>query len=199
MRKGVISAILDFKSFLLSITAKHYQKSVFNKSSGLILLFLLLFVSCRQKPLPNQAMIDLLKIAEKNDFNRQNVFSPEATMKYCNSLLNNVPDNETRTKALSSKADALMKLGQESKAIDILLDLLKNVWDYDNDGWPDILVCGYEFSQSFSYYAAAEVIQMPVGNAAKSFLFRNNHDGTFYLILYFVELPRLTSVSLFLS
>jgi len=52
-------------------------------------------------------------------------------------------------------------------------------WDYDNDGWPDILVCGYEFTQSLSYYAAAESIQQPVGNAGKIFLFHNKHDGTF--------------------
>jgi hypothetical protein len=52
-------------------------------------------------------------------------------------------------------------------------------WDYDNDGWLDILVCGYEFTQSLSYYAAAEATQLPIGNAGKVFLFRNNHDGTF--------------------
>ncbi|HTR29569.1 MAG TPA: CRTAC1 family protein [Puia sp.] len=52
-------------------------------------------------------------------------------------------------------------------------------WDYDNDGWLDILVCGYEFNQSLSYYAGAEAVQLPVGNAGKVFLFRNNHDGTF--------------------
>jgi len=52
-------------------------------------------------------------------------------------------------------------------------------WDYDNDGWLDILVCGYEFTQSLSYYAGAEAVQLPVGNAGKVFLFRNKHDGTF--------------------
>jgi hypothetical protein len=52
-------------------------------------------------------------------------------------------------------------------------------WDYDNDGWLDILVCGYEFTESLSYYAAAEAVQAPVGNAGKVFLFRNKHDGTF--------------------
>jgi hypothetical protein len=52
-------------------------------------------------------------------------------------------------------------------------------WDYDNDGWLDILVCGYEFTQSLSYYAAAEAVQLPIGNAGKVFLFRNKHDGTF--------------------
>jgi hypothetical protein len=52
-------------------------------------------------------------------------------------------------------------------------------WDYDNDGWLDILVCGYEFNQSLSYYAGAEAVQLPVGNAGKVILFRNKHDGTF--------------------
>ncbi|MDP4247145.1 MAG: CRTAC1 family protein [Bacteroidota bacterium] len=52
-------------------------------------------------------------------------------------------------------------------------------WDYDNDGWLDILVCGYEFTQSLSYYAGAEANHSPVGNAGKVFLFRNKHDGTF--------------------
>ena len=52
-------------------------------------------------------------------------------------------------------------------------------WDYDNDGWLDILVCGYEFTGSLAYYAAAEAIHAPVDNAGKVFLFRNKHDGTF--------------------
>ena len=52
-------------------------------------------------------------------------------------------------------------------------------WDYDNDGWLDILVCGYEFHKSLSWYAAAEALNMPTGNSGKIFLFRNNHNGTF--------------------
>ncbi len=52
-------------------------------------------------------------------------------------------------------------------------------WDYDNDGWLDILVCGYEFTGSLAGYAAAEAINAPVNNAGKVFLFRNKHDGTF--------------------
>ncbi|MDP4256358.1 MAG: CRTAC1 family protein, partial [Bacteroidota bacterium] len=39
--------------------------------------------------------------------------------------------------------------------------------------------CGYEFTQSLSYYAGAEANHSPVGNAGKVFLFRNKHDGTF--------------------
>ena len=52
-------------------------------------------------------------------------------------------------------------------------------WDYDNDGWLDILVCGYEFNGSLAMYAAAEAVNAPVNNAGKVFLFRNKHDGTF--------------------
>lgn len=52
-------------------------------------------------------------------------------------------------------------------------------WDYDNDGWLDILVCGYEFTGSLAAYAAAEASNAAVNNAGKVFLFRNKHDGTF--------------------
>jgi len=52
-------------------------------------------------------------------------------------------------------------------------------WDYDNDGWLDILVCGYEFYEPLAYYAGAEAVNSAVGNSGKVFLFRNKHDGTF--------------------
>ncbi|AEV99809.1 hypothetical protein A4D02_26015 [Niastella koreensis] len=52
-------------------------------------------------------------------------------------------------------------------------------WDYDNDGWPDILVCGYEFSRSLAWYAAAEALHANPGNSGHIFLFHNKHDGTF--------------------
>lgn len=52
-------------------------------------------------------------------------------------------------------------------------------WDYDNDGWLDILVCGYEFNRSLAWYAAKEALGEDAGNSGKTFLFRNNHDGTF--------------------
>ncbi|MEI9909476.1 MAG: VCBS repeat-containing protein [Bacteroidota bacterium] len=52
-------------------------------------------------------------------------------------------------------------------------------WDYDNDGWLDILVCGYEFEGSLAPYFAAEALNIPADNSGKVFLFRNNHNGTF--------------------
>ncbi len=52
-------------------------------------------------------------------------------------------------------------------------------WDYDNDGWQDILVTGYEFSKSLSWYAAMEAMRKTTGNSGHIFLFRNKRDGTF--------------------
>lgn len=52
-------------------------------------------------------------------------------------------------------------------------------FDYDNDGWLDILVCSYEFNRSLAWYAAAEALHQPLGNSGKIILFRNKHDGTF--------------------
>lgn len=52
-------------------------------------------------------------------------------------------------------------------------------WDYDNDGWLDILASGYEFTKSLSWYAAQEALHKPLGGTGHIFLFRNKHDGTF--------------------
>lgn len=52
-------------------------------------------------------------------------------------------------------------------------------FDYDNDGWLDLLVCSYDSKGSLAGYAAAEALHMPVGDAAKQYLFRNKQDGTF--------------------
>lgn len=52
-------------------------------------------------------------------------------------------------------------------------------WDYDNDGWLDILVCGYEFDGSLSPYTASQALNIPVGKSGKVFLFRNDQNGSF--------------------
>jgi tetratricopeptide (TPR) repeat protein len=52
-------------------------------------------------------------------------------------------------------------------------------WDYDNDGWPDIFVCGYAYSSTLATTAAAEALSKPLGEVSKMYLYRNNHDGTF--------------------
>jgi hypothetical protein len=53
-------------------------------------------------------------------------------------------------------------------------------YDYNNDGWPDIMVADYNFQgKSLGYFAAAEGLGKPVSKAGNVFLYRNNHDGTF--------------------
>jgi hypothetical protein len=54
-------------------------------------------------------------------------------------------------------------------------------FDYDNDGWLDILICGYEFRQSLAYYAAVEATgsKLVEGNSGKIIVYRNKQDGTF--------------------
>lgn len=52
-------------------------------------------------------------------------------------------------------------------------------FDYDNDGWPDILLGSYNFSNTLGYYAALEALGTPVADDGNIFLFRNNRDGTF--------------------
>ncbi|HLA53881.1 MAG TPA: CRTAC1 family protein [Flavitalea sp.] len=52
-------------------------------------------------------------------------------------------------------------------------------FDYDNDGWLDIMVCGYEFERALSHYAAMEAMGQDIGKSGKQILFRNKHDGTF--------------------
>jgi hypothetical protein len=69
-------------------------------------------------------MIDLLKTAEKNYQNPENVFSPEAVVKYTDSVINNSSGEDLITKARYQKANAFLELGEEQKAIDIYNDLL---------------------------------------------------------------------------
>lgn len=51
-------------------------------------------------------------------------------------------------------------------------------WDYDNDGWQDIFVCGYQMDKTLAYSVATDVMNIP-NKASKMYLYRNNHDGTF--------------------
>jgi tetratricopeptide (TPR) repeat protein len=52
-------------------------------------------------------------------------------------------------------------------------------WDFDNDGWPDIFISGYEFAGSQAKVAAAQALGRQVATGDKMFLYRNNHNGTF--------------------
>jgi hypothetical protein len=49
-------------------------------------------------------------------------------------------------------------------------------WDYDNDGWPDLFVCGYRWRGAGD--VAADYLGLPT-DAERPRLYRNNRDGTF--------------------
>jgi len=51
-------------------------------------------------------------------------------------------------------------------------------WDYDNDGWQDIFVCGYQFEGSIAGTTAMQYLGI-TNNSSKMYLYHNNHDGTF--------------------
>ena len=53
-------------------------------------------------------------------------------------------------------------------------------WDYDNDGWLDILIASKKFLGLPTAYFAAEALGRTVpAHDGKLFLYHNNHDGTF--------------------
>jgi len=52
-------------------------------------------------------------------------------------------------------------------------------YDYDNDGWQDILVSDYNFNRPLAYYSAAAALGKPLPDAGNVFLYHNNHNGTF--------------------
>ncbi len=52
-------------------------------------------------------------------------------------------------------------------------------WDYNNDGWPDIFVCGFDFSGSLDNVLAAEALHLPRSSRSMMYLYKNNGDGSF--------------------
>ncbi len=118
--------------FIISLLFK-YNDRKFHQVKVCPPLFLLLtvsifcFMSCKQKPLPNQAMIDLLKTEEKYSNTHENPFAPEAMVKFCDSVINNSSDQNAVITALDKKANALLELGQEQQAIDIFQEVLNKI------------------------------------------------------------------------
>ncbi|MGN6531617.1 MAG: FG-GAP-like repeat-containing protein, partial [Ginsengibacter sp.] len=93
----------------------------------LFFITIIICASCKYKSLPNQAMIDLLEKTEKYNNSPENMFSPEAVAKFSDSIINNSSDEQMLMKALDNKANALLQLGEEQKAIDIFQDALKKI------------------------------------------------------------------------
>jgi hypothetical protein len=85
---------------------------------------LVAIISCTDKPLPNQEMIDLLQSAEKSAYSPENTFCPEAVLAFTDSALRGSLTNEEIIQIKTRKANALLELGEEQKAIDVLEEML---------------------------------------------------------------------------
>src|SRR5687767_6819746 len=81
-------------------------------------------VSCANNPLPNQEMVNLLKEAARNDFNADNIYSPQAIIKKADSILDKAGSQYEINKAKYTKANALLQIGEEQKAIILFEELL---------------------------------------------------------------------------
>jgi hypothetical protein len=67
-------------------------------------------------------------------------------------------------------------------------------FDYNNDGWPDIVACNFDFksySTTLGYFAAAEALGKPINGAGNIFLYKNNKNGTFTNVTKEVGLNRV--------
>jgi hypothetical protein len=65
-------------------------------------------------------------------------------------------------------------------------------WDFDNDGWPDILICGYGYTESLAKYAAQDALRISNSDVGKVYLYRNKHNGTFEDVSDKMGLNKLT-------
>ncbi len=52
-------------------------------------------------------------------------------------------------------------------------------WDFDNDGWLDILACGYKLNESIAGSVAASYLGLTPSTYGGIVLMKNNGDGTF--------------------
>ncbi|HIA36563.1 MAG TPA: CRTAC1 family protein [Flavobacteriales bacterium] len=63
-------------------------------------------------------------------------------------------------------------------------------WDYNNDGWEDLFVATYDYKGS-PEDIVREYLGLPIKQAAYSYLYRNNGDGTFTNVVGQVGLNRV--------
>ncbi|TCD01760.1 FG-GAP-like repeat-containing protein [Pedobacter psychroterrae] len=52
-------------------------------------------------------------------------------------------------------------------------------FDFDNDGWQDIIVCDYSFKKTLAFTAGEEAMGKSLVIKGQPFLYRNNGNGTF--------------------
>ncbi|EHQ27876.1 CRTAC1 family protein [Mucilaginibacter paludis] len=65
-------------------------------------------------------------------------------------------------------------------------------WDYDNDGFQDLLICGYGNNIPIARIAGAEALHRYQGSNGKLILYRNLHNGTFKDVSQQVQLNNVS-------
>src|SRR6187455_2578188 len=94
-----------------------YQCMKYTKTVSIFFILAFLIVSCKHKPLPNQEMIDLLKATNKYEDNHENVFCPEAFVRYADSMIGANPSGVDFFPIKLRLGNSYMELGEEQKAI----------------------------------------------------------------------------------
>ena len=85
-----------------------------------------------------------------------------------------------KNKGLKENVPLFEDVTQEAKLNDSFARTFPTwFWDYDNDGWLDILMGDFTFDKPITTYSAAEVLQIFNGTSGTILLYRNNQDGTF--------------------
>ncbi|HMI02891.1 MAG TPA: CRTAC1 family protein [Pedobacter sp.] len=85
-----------------------------------------------------------------------------------------------RNKGISGKVPVFEDVTEKALlGIDKNSSFITWFWDYDNDGWLDILAGDYSFKRTLAYYAAAESLKMPMESIGQPVLYHNNGNGTF--------------------
>ena len=94
-------------------------------SVGIFIFFTTLFlVSCNNKQLPNQEMIDLLKATDRYEDNPMNAFSPETVVRFSDSIIAARPRGMDLMPVKLRKGNALLEIGEEQKAIEVFEAML---------------------------------------------------------------------------
>ncbi|MBK9271001.1 MAG: CRTAC1 family protein [Saprospiraceae bacterium] len=70
-------------------------------------------------------------------------------------------------------------VAKEAGLLDIVIRCFPTwFWDFNNDGWLDIFISGYEPGINIAHAACTEALQIP-NEASHLYLYKNNGDGTF--------------------
>lgn len=111
------------------------------KPSHLLFLFITISISCNQTPKCHDEMIALLKQVEKRTFTAKNYFNSKAKLTYMDSLLSLERSSASqRIFCQYQKANILLELGEEDKAISLLDNISKEMVYYNRNVLRDLAI-----------------------------------------------------------